>query len=637
MPNLLTEVQFEIEMVLDFSFIYGGIRYFGRDLSFIDAGGEEICRLHSLKITRRHRYYESGEETCYSFENAGETDSLLLESICDADGIVSVPDSAFHGEATGSVIRLFGAKGSDWSRLEFTPFSNELVQGESLYFSGSGGRPSQSVLPFFDINGGREGCILAIGWTGQWFAGFSGEQGGAHFKCGVENVSLRLRPKEKIRTCSVFVLPYKNGQNDGHNAFRRAVLSALGMRAGACAPLSLSLWGGTTSAYMTEAIKRARDAGFSAEYIWIDAGWHGESTNDCPDEFTDEWSKHTGDWRINKRIHPDGLQSVAREAKQNGSKLLLWFEPERAHSDTPVVHEHPEWFFRTEQDEFRNLLHLGDPQAYVYILETLCSLIKELGVACYRQDMNMDPLPLWEKYEGGERKGFLQIEHVQALYALWDTLKKEFPHLIIDNCASGGRRLDWETCKRSVPLWRSDFPCAFDAPSEGAQIHGIGLSWWLPVSGTGTKAEMTDLYDFRSAYAAALNVRFFTYEHTAAPHTEKLVRWIDEYKKIRSFFTEDYYPVFGFDGSDSAWGGWQYHSPKKGAGILGAFRRPECPDDGMTVALEGLEKEAVYRFVSFDALPPVQYSGRMLTEKGFPVCIPEKKSSRLFLYKKISG
>ena len=118
---------------------------------------------------------------------------------------------------------------------------------------------------------------------------------------------------------------------------------------------------------------------------------------------------------------------------------------------------------------------------------------------------------------------------------------------------------------------------------------------------------------------------------------EKLVRGIDEYKKIRSFFTEDYYPVFGFDGSDSAWGGWQYHSPKKGAGILGAFRRPECPDDGMTVALEGLEKEAVYRFVSFDALPPVQYSGRMLTEKGFPVCIPEKKSSRLFLYKKISG
>lgn len=148
MPSLLTEVQFEIEMVLDFSFIYGGIRYFGRDLPFIDAGSEEICRLHSLKITRRHRYYESGEETCYSFENAGETDSLLLESICDADGIVSVPDSAFHGEATGSVIRLFGAKGSDWSRLEFTPFSNELVQGESLYFSGSGGRPSQSVLPF---------------------------------------------------------------------------------------------------------------------------------------------------------------------------------------------------------------------------------------------------------------------------------------------------------------------------------------------------------------------------------------------------------------------------------------------------------------------------------------------------------
>ena len=53
MPNLLTGVQFEIEMVLDFSFIYGGIRYFGGGLPFINAGGGENLRVDFLKKKRR--------------------------------------------------------------------------------------------------------------------------------------------------------------------------------------------------------------------------------------------------------------------------------------------------------------------------------------------------------------------------------------------------------------------------------------------------------------------------------------------------------------------------------------------------------------------------------------------------------
>jgi alpha-galactosidase len=30
------------------------------------------------------------------------------------------------------------------------------------------------------------------------------------------------------------------------------------------------------------------------------------------------------------------------------------------------------------------------------------------------------------------------------------------PGLFIDNCASGGQRIDLETCARSIPLWRTD-------------------------------------------------------------------------------------------------------------------------------------------------------------------------------------
>ena len=60
----------------------------------------------------------------------------------------------------------------------------------------------------------------------------------------------------------------------------------------------------------------------------------------------------------------------------------------------------------------------------------------------------MDPLPLWEQYDEPGRKGILQIRHVTALYELWDRWKQTFPALVVDNCARGGRRLDWEAAKQ---------------------------------------------------------------------------------------------------------------------------------------------------------------------------------------------
>lgn len=624
-------------MMFDFSFLYGGVRYCGHQLLWTEADGDLVCRLQSLNITLRRARYGEGEEQCLWFENTGEEDSLPLEDICDADFLLPCPKTAEspHSSAQGCTA-LFGAKGSDWSRLEFTPFSHPMKAGAAFRYAGAGGRSSQAVLPFFDLNDGDEGHILAIGWTGQWFAEFVREEKGVRMRSGIENLCFRLRPHERIRTSSVFVLPYRRGQNEGHNAFRRAVLAALGGKAGDTAPLSVSFWGGDASAYMCEAIKKIVGAGIGADHVWIDAGWHGGSDAACKDEFTDEWSRQTGDWRVNTAIHPDGLQCVSEAARRNGFGLSLWFEPERAHSCVPAVARHPAWFLRTEGDDFRNLLRLDAPQAFASVFGMLCERIRELGITCYRQDFNMDPLPLWEQYDEPGRKGILQIRHVTALYELWDRLKQTFPALVIDNCASGGRRLDWETAKRSIPLWRSDFQCPFDAPAEGAQIHGTGLSWWLPVSGTGTKAELTDLYDFRSAYASALNLRFFTYEGRPwPPDLKAAAAYVSEYLQIRSFFTEDYYPVFGFEGSDRVWGGWQYHSREKDAGIVCAFRRQDCPYESAAVPLSGIEGGSRYAVHSFDGLPSAEYQGKALLTKGLKIAIPERKTSRLFLYEKL--
>ena len=99
----------------------------------------------------------------------------------------------------------------------------------------------------------------------------------------------------------------------------------------------------------------------------------------------------------------------------------------------------------------------------------------------FRQDFNMDPLDYWNAKDVPGRTGMTQVKHVTGHLAFWDELRKRHPQLWIDSCASGGRRNDLETMRRSVPLLRSDYQ--FEPTGNQCQTYGISL--WLPYFGTG--------------------------------------------------------------------------------------------------------------------------------------------------------
>ena len=103
----------------------------------------------------------------------------------------------------------------------------------------------------------------------------------------------------------------------------------------------------------------------------------------------------------------------------------------------------------------------------------------------------MDPLDLWRQNDAPDRQGITENHHVTGYLAYWDELLRRHPGLLIDSCASGGRRNDLETMRRSVPLWRTDFRL----DPVGTQCHSYGISFWLPLSGTGTGTYAA--YDFR--------------------------------------------------------------------------------------------------------------------------------------------
>ena len=97
-----------------------------------------------------------------------------------------------------------------------------------------------------------------------------------------------------------------------------------------------------------------------------------------------------------------------------------------------------------------------------------------------------------------DRQGITEIKHVTGYLEYWDELRRRFPNLLIDTCASGGRRNDLETLRRAVPLWRSDF--AYEP--AGMQQLTYGLSLWVPFFGTAVNS--SDPYVFRSQMTPAV-------------------------------------------------------------------------------------------------------------------------------------
>ena len=114
-----------------------------------------------------------------------------------------------------------------------------------------------------------------------------------------------------------------------------------------------------------------------------------------------------------------------------------------------------------------------------------------------RYDFNIEPLEFWRQNDTPDRQGITEIRYIEGLYALWDELRLRHPGLVVDLCASGGRRNDLEALMRGIPLWHSDMQCFGPNPSA-EQLQNGGLFRWIPFHGAGN-FDYEPGYRFRSA------------------------------------------------------------------------------------------------------------------------------------------
>jgi len=534
---------------------------------------------------------------------------------------------------------LHYANGCNSLRNDFRPYDDEIKTGRSIYISPNEGRSSsgEKAFPFFNIESpAQEGTMVAIGWTGKWFANvLKKDEKSVSLNAGMEKFQSVLFPQEEIRSPRICLLFWKGEDRmTGHNQFRQFILahhtrmingkpselplSALLAREG---PPPCNEHTCTTESFAIAMINRFQQFNIVPEVFWIDAGWYPNQGS---------WV-NTGSWVVNKENFPNGLKPVSDAAHQVGAKFLLWFEPERVRKGTLLDTEHPEWLMG-DTNSSTKLLNLGNKDALDWLINHISGMIKKEGIDIYRQDFNMNPMPYWEKSDQPQRIGISEIRHIEGLYAFWDSLLVRFPNLIIDNCASGGRRIDLETVSRSSPLWRTDFH-GYTEPN-GSQDNTYGLNFYLPLHGTGNWVRSQ--YYFRSNMSSSMVLNWDINSNTCS--VSEMQQYVQDYKRFRPYYYGDYYPLTGTKdfSKNKVWLAYQLNRPEIKDGIILIFRREDCIENSTTIKLHGLDEKATYELFYEDYKISAQKTGRELMD-GFEVFISQRPASLLIRYKITEG
>ena len=578
------------------------------------------------------------------FSNAGtsnlppltDVDALRLSWKCSGDAFV------------------YRAPGGKETPLDFQfqrePLQTIRRQGLSVAMNaGSEGRSSVDWLPFFNLQSGNDGLIVAIGWTGQWFATIGRSGDVAHLRAGMEGLRVSLRPGETIRTPRILLLHWRGQPIDGQNLLRRMLLQHYFPQVDGGPveiPACYAAWGGAPTPVHVRQLDLIREKKLPYDCYWIDAGWYGTSEKPCPNVFQGEWGK-TGNWCVNRNYHPDGLAPLSAKAHAAGKQFLLWAEPERARHGTPVTLEHPEWFLQRHPGHPRHegeslILNLGHPPARRWVVETISKLVDENGLDWYRQDFNINPLEFWRAADEPGRQGLTEIRYMEGLYSFWDELRERHPKLRIDNCASGGRRLDLEMLSRSIPLWRNDYNCFSHLDEEVVQLHGFGLTYWIPLHATSPfNSAPGDTYRFRSIVGPGT---VFTFDEVGnVPFDEKTYpfdwhrKMLAEVRRARPFWYGDLYPLTNCSSAKDAWIALQLHRSDQNAGVILAFRRAASPITAADLRLGGIVADATYTFEDADSGETWTLPGETLAKEGLPFAMPEPRSSRMVFYSGSGG
>ena len=567
----------------------------------------EICwqKDGALFVTLRCAHYALYGVTEWTvwFENRGQRDTGVLSN---AETFLTFPGK--HPTLKG----ILGDHGN-----YYRPYAMD-VAAQKRYFESNSGRATHVVFPYFNLEYGDGGVMLAIGWAGTWRAEFcyDDKQGVTEYRArSVNRLETRLHPGEKIRTALFVRAPYQERNEDYAANFWRSWFIAHNLpnadgQGTPLAPFSTCCLASDTGRPNSDgSISEAWDTwrpsmekmlaeDVKVDYRWFDAGWYVSPDGTSPQK---DWWGTVGTWTLDPVKWPgDTFRASTDFARVHGMKTLMWFEPERV-TDPESLSE--KWGYDIRwavQLPGRKAIsnNIGDPACFQWTLSRILRTLQENRVEMYREDNNSDQAALWQyldAIEGEGRSGITECKFIDAHYRLWDEIIACTLSYggcgFVDSCASGGGRNDLESLRRGVPLLRSDA----DRTTAALRLSmTTAFNRWVPMCGANNKEKpdmlsptgKLDAYVWRASYLPILNVDS---QFVQDPGQDfDLLRWgLKEWKRLSPYLLKDFYVLTPWHTAEDTYGftAYAFFDPETASGALLAFRQEKCEEGSVLITL----------------------------------------------------
>ena len=185
--------------------------------------------------------------------------------------------------------------------------------------------------------------------------------------------------------------------------------------------------------------KRAKSLG--CELFVLDDGWFGVRNDD---------RGGLGDYTVNAKKLPQGMAALSAKVQQLGMEFGLWFEPESVNENSDLYRAHPDWALTdshpTVFGRHQLLLDLTRQEVRDYIVENVTRILDTSGISYVKWDMNRHSVAVGAKAHA----------YILGLYEVMARIFNPRPHILLENCSSGGTRFDLGMLTFGPQIWCSD-------------------------------------------------------------------------------------------------------------------------------------------------------------------------------------
>ena len=222
-------------------------------------------------------------------------------------------------------------------------------------------------------------------------------------------------------------------------------------------------WGNPSHENICEIVDAIKGKGF--KYFVIDCGWYKE--NGIP------WDIGIGDYEVSSELFPDGMEKTVQVIKDAGMIPGIWFEIENVGSASRAYHLTEHLLHKDNvvlTTYFRRFWDMQDPWVDEYLTDKVIGTLKKYGFGYMKIDYNET---IGIGCDGAESPGEALRKNMEATVLFIEKVKEEVPGIVLENCASGGHRLEPKMMSVMSMASFSDAHECEEIPIIAANLHRV--------------------------------------------------------------------------------------------------------------------------------------------------------------------